>query len=190
MSEFARLRPSAPVPALRVGTVGGPCWRLCDQKPKHFTLVLFYRGLHCPFCMEQLKQLEEKVDEFHKRGVRVLAVSADTRDRAERAAEEWGIDKLTICWGLTLDQAKAWGLYVSAGRGKSPRGVEEPPFFVEPALFLVRPDGTLYSGMVQTMPFARPHLDDVLAMIDYVVARDFPPRGEYEGDEIPGLAAE
>ena len=68
--------------------------------------------------------------------------------------------------------------------------MEEPPFFVEPALFLVRPDGTLYSGMVQTMPFARPHLDDVLAMIDYVVARDLPPRGEYEGDENPGLAAE
>jgi hypothetical protein len=40
------------------------------------------------------------------------------------------------------------------------------------------------------MPFARPHLDDVLAMIDHVTARNLPPRGEFEGDEAPRLAAE
>lgn len=181
MNDFARLMPRQPVPSLRVGTVGGPCWRLCDQKPKHFTLVLFYRGLHCGFCRKQLTELESKVSEFHKRGISVLAVSADDRARAEKAAAEWGIDELTICWGLTMDQARAWGLYISEGRGRSPAGIEEPAFFVEPALFLVRPDGTLFSGMVQTMPFARPSLDDVLAMIDHVVANGLEPRGASDG---------
>lgn len=181
MTDFARLAPGAPVPPLRVGTVGGPCWRLCDQKPKNFTLVLFYRGYHCLFCWKQLQELEEKFEQFQKRGVSVLAVSADTRERAERTAEDWGIDQLTLCWGLTMDQARAWGLYISKGRGRSIRGIEEPEFFVEPAMFLVRPDGTLFSGMVQTMPFARPRIDDLLNGIDFVVANNVLPRGEADG---------
>ncbi|WP_181703123.1 redoxin domain-containing protein [Chthonobacter albigriseus] len=181
MSEFARLMPSAPVPSLRVGTVGGPCWRLCDQKPKNFTLVVFYRGYHCGQCREQLRELEGKVEAFRALGVRAIAVSTDTRERAERAAAEWGIDNLTLCWGLTLDQAKAWGLYISEGRGLGPSGVEEPTFFVEPAMFLVRPDNTLFAGIVQTMPFARPRLDDVLAAVRRITETGMAPRGDFEG---------
>ena len=30
----------------------------------------------------------------------------------------------------------------------------------------VRPDGTLYYAAVQTMPFARPHFDELLAAVD------------------------
>lgn len=188
MTEFARLKPGEPVPPLLVDTVGGPCWRLCDQKPKNFVLVMFYRGLHCPFCMQQLKETEARYEAFLKRGVRVLAISADNRERAESAASEWGIDQLTICYGLNLAQAKAWGLYVSEGRGLSPRGLEEPPFFVEPAMFLVRPNGTLFGGQVQTMPFARPHLDDVLRAVDYILDHGVAPRGEYTGPKAAAAA--
>jgi peroxiredoxin len=189
MSEFARLMPRAPVPPLRVGTVGGPCWRLCDQKPKHFTVVVFYRGLHCAGCRAQLKELESKFDAFHARGVSVLAVSADTRERAERTAVDWGIDKLTLCWGLTMDQARAWGLYISEGRGAGSGGVDEPEFFVEPAIFLVAPDSTLVAGMVQTMPFARPRLDDLLAAIDWLARTGKPPRGDSTGRHAPTAEA-
>jgi hypothetical protein len=66
-------------------------------------------------------------------------------------------------------------------------GVEEPPLFSEPALYLVQADGTLYFGSVQTMPFARPHFADILAAIDYVVAKNYPPRGEVVG--LPRQAA-
>jgi peroxiredoxin len=193
MTEFARLVPRAPVPPLKVGTVGGPCWRLCDQKPKHFTLVLFYRGLHCTQCKAQLRELEEKVFAFHKRGVSVLAVSADSRERAERTAVDWGIENLTLCWGLSMDQARAWGLYISEGRGLSVSGLEEPPFFVEPAAYLVNPDGTLFAGMVQTMPFARPRLDDLLGAIDWVTRTGLQPRGDSPGPlpatEAPAVCA-
>jgi peroxiredoxin len=202
MTDFARLMPRAPVPALRVGTVGGPRWRLCDQKPKYFTVVLFYRGYHCASCRAQLKELEAKYGEFHRRGVSVLAVSADTRERAERTAAEWGIDKLALCWGLSMEQAREWGLYISEGRGVNAAGVEEPEFFVEPAVFLINPDGTLFAGMVQTMPFARPRLDDLMAAIDYMTRAGQPPRGNSTGrrdesccpelakDGLPDVAAE
>jgi hypothetical protein len=69
-------------------------------------------------------------------------------------------------------------LYVSSGHGKTSAGVDEPALFSEPAIYLVRPDGTLYFGSVQTMPFARPHFSDILTAIDFVVKNKYPARGE------------
>ena len=45
----------------------------------------------------------------------------------------------------------------------------------------MRPDGTLYYGAVQTMPFARPHFDELLAALDFALAKNYPARGEYIG---------
>ena len=42
----------------------------------------------------------------------------------------------------------------------------------------MRPDGTLYFGSVQTMPFTRPHFSDLLTAIDFVVKNKYPARGE------------
>ncbi len=70
------------------------------------------------------------------------------------------------------------GLYVSSGIGKTSIGIEEPALFSEPGLFLVRPDGTLYFGSVQTMPFARPAFGDILKAVDFAIARNYPARGE------------
>lgn len=67
---------------------------------------------------------------------------------------------------------------MSASRGKTSLGIEEPALFPEPGLFLVRPDGTLFFSSVQSLPFARPRFDDVLGAIDYVLKTDYPPRGE------------
>jgi hypothetical protein len=55
---------------------------------------------------------------------------------------------VSFAYDSPLSLARLWGLYVSAGHG------EEPAFFNEPGVFLVRPDGTLYYGSTQTMPFA------------------------------------
>jgi len=88
---------------------------------------------------------------------------------------------------LDLAVARAWGLYISTGRGTTSAGVEEPALFSEPGLFLVRPDRTLYFTSVQTMPFARPHFSDILAALDFVIAKDYPARGEVVN--LPAAAA-
>lgn len=58
---------------------------------------------------------------------------------------------------------------------------EEPALFAEPGVFIVRPDGSLYYGAVQTMPFARPHFDELLAALDFALEKNYPARGEYAG---------
>jgi len=168
-----RPRPQTPAPALDVPLTTGGTWRLAEQSPDTFTLIVFYRGYHCPVCEGYNKTLNDLVDRYEERGVEVLAVSMDTKERAQQSVEEWGLDALTVGYGLTVEQARSWGLYLSDGIKDG-----EPDLFSEPGLFLVRPDGTLYYSAVNTMPFGRPDLEDLLGALDFIAANEYPARGE------------
>jgi len=173
------LKPRQPVPELSVSTLQGP-WSLSEQDPENFTMVVFYRGLHCPICSKYLAELNKLADDFAEVGVSVLAVSSDSEDRAQQAREGWGLDKINLGYGLSVDQARDWGLHRSAGRGKTSIGIEEPAEFAEPGLYLVRPDNSLYWGQVSTMPFARPHFREILGALGFALANDYPARGELQ----------
>ena len=176
------LMPRRPVPALSVPTLTHGHYLLAGNTPPNFTLVVFYRGLHCPICLKYLLELARLQPEFEKRGVKVIAISSDTRDRAEALAGKLHAPDLRIGHDLPLAAAREWGLYISTSRGQTSIGIEEPALFAEPGVFIVRPDGTLYYGAVQTMPFARPHFDELLAAIDFALAKNYPARGEYAGE--------
>ncbi len=175
---MSRLIPRTKTPELEVETLTGGRWRLSAQRPRYFTMVVAYRGLHCPICRTYLAELDHKLEDFRSRGVDVIALSTDERDRAQAAKESWELKALLLGYGLTIEQARAWGLYISAGRGKTSAGVEEPALFNEPGLFLVRPDQTLYALSIASMPFARPHFDEILAAVDFIIDKDYPARGE------------
>ncbi len=176
--DLQPLMPRQKVPALSVETVDGATWTLADRKPENFTLLVFYRGLHCPVCRSYLRDLQAHLGAFKDLGVEVFALSSDTEARAVQTKEDWHLGDLTLGYGLDLAAARQWGLYVSTSRGKTSTGVVEPDLFSEPALYLVRPDGTLYFGAVQTMPFARPHFGDVVGAVKFVLEKDYPARGE------------
>jgi peroxiredoxin len=174
------LLPRRLVPELRVPTIAHGDFDLAADAPKLFTLISFYRGLHCPVCLKYLRDLEALIPEYERRATTVIAVSSDVRERAQQMANKVGA-RLRFGYSLPLTVAREWGLYISSSRGKSSINVEEPPLFSEPGVFLVRPDGTLYYGAVQTMPFARPLFSELLQAIDFAVAKDYPARGEYDG---------
>lgn len=180
MSDIIPVLPRQPAPDLEVVLAGsgGVHFSLIDEVPETFLLVVFYRGYHCPICRAQLKELEANLPEFEKRGVSVVALSSDPAERAEKTKAEWNLPRLRLGYGLDLNMARRWGLYVSAGRGVTSIGIEEPALFSEPGLFLIRPDHTVYFASVQSMPFARPHFADILGAIDFVVAKSYPARGE------------
>ena len=175
------LIPRQAVPSLQVPTLDHGSFSLAEDAAANFTLVVFYRGLHCPICLKYLLELGRLQPEFDKRGVKVIAISSDGRERAQAMADKLKAAALRIGYGLPLAVARGWGLYISTSRGTTSIGIEEPALFAEPAVYLVRPDGTLYYGAVQTMPFARPPFDELLAAIDFAVAKDYPARGEYAG---------
>ncbi len=179
MSDLTPLIPAKPVPALEVATLDGP-WSLVSTGASAFTMLVFYRGYHCPVCKKQLLELKEKLGAFRAAGVEVLAISTDTEERARLARDEWDLGDLKVGHGLSLADARAWGLYLSRSKGTTSTGVEEPRVFNEPGLFLVSPDGTLYASFIQTTPFARPGLDDLLSAIGFVKTKGYPPRGTVE----------
>ena len=102
-------------------------------------------------------------------------------ERAQAMADKIKAEHLRVGYDLSLPSARQWGLYISASRGQTSIGIEEPELFSEPGVFIVRPDGTLYYGSTQTMPFAHPQFQDLLGAIDFAVAKDYPARGEYTG---------
>ena len=171
------LKPRQAVPALDVDTLQG-AWSLSDQSPENFTMVVFYRGLHCPLCSKYLKELDKLAAEFTEAGVSILALSSDDKARTEQAKSDWELTNINLGYGVSVEQAQAWGLHRSAGKGLTSIGIEEPSEFSEPGLFLIRPDQTLYWSQISTMPFARPHFREILGAMGFVIPNDYPARGE------------
>jgi len=172
------LMPNKPVPALELDLAGGGRVSLAAEMPRHFTLIAFYRGLHCPICRRYLSELETLLPDFEKRGVTVFTASSDAKDRAEQAKSGWGLANLRVAYGLSIAEARKWGLYISRSKGPTSAGIVEPDLFSEPGLFIVRPDGTLYWATTSTMPFGRPHFNEILQSLDFVIAKDYPARGD------------
>jgi peroxiredoxin len=167
-----RIKTKKKVPQMQVDLVNDAQWSLSEQSPEHFTMVVFYRGLHCPVCKSYLEDLQERIGEFSEKGIYVIAVSADNKERAKKAYAEWEVMDVPIGYGYPIEAAEKWGLYVSE-RIKE----DEPDRFFEPGLFLIRPNGTLYSASIQSMPFARPNFADVLKGLSYIIKEDYPARG-------------
>lgn len=166
--------PRTTVPDLVLPLVGGGSFNLSSAKPDNFLMLIFYRGLHCPLCKQQLNEIRNNKSKFLENGVELVAISMDSEERATKAREDWKLDSLTIAYGLPEAQARSFGLYLSHKR----EGSSEPDLFSEPGLFLVGPDQTLYAAAIQTMPFTRPPVDQLLQAIAFINDKDYPARGE------------
>lgn len=159
-------------PALEVQTLKGQQWQLSEQKPQNYSLILFYRGLHCPFCKAQLQDLDQKLNDIAQLGMNAIAISGDSLERATKSQQEWNVQNVTIGYGLSAESMRRWGLYISKGAFEN-----EPPLFNEPAIFLVRPDGNVQLAIINSTPFGRPHLNELLSGIDYILKNNYPVRG-------------
>ncbi|GAA3512510.1 peroxiredoxin-like family protein [Aquimarina addita] len=167
------IKPRTKVPSLVVDLINGTQWKLSNQHPENYTLIVFYRGVHCPVCKKYLEELTEKLQDFIDRGVHVIAISSDSEERAKRSVDEWNITALPLGFNLSIKKGREWGLFISKGISE-----KEPEEFTEPGVFLIKSDGTLYFSAIQTMPFARPNFEEILSAIDFVQKKNYPARGE------------
>jgi len=157
--------PKVSVPSVKGGKIrldAGDGWRL----------VVVYRGRHCPICKKYFRRLQELTPQFRERGAEVIAMSADPREKAEADVQEFGWD-FTVGYGLTPEQMRALGLYISEPR--SPKETDRP--FAEPAVFLVRPDNRIQIVDIANAPFARTDLDQILSGLIWIQDNDYPVRG-------------
>lgn len=163
--------PQITVPLVSGGnvTLGAP---KADDK---WTLIVVYRGRHCPLCVKYLARLEELQADLNDKGADVVAVSGDG---IEKAKDQVVLGSLTIpvAFGLTIEQMQEMGLYISSPR--SPEETDQP--FPEPGLFVLRPDGVIQILDISNAPFARPDLSLIARGIEMGREKAYPIRGTFE----------
>lgn len=163
--------PRTQVPELSVETLNGETWNVHQQDG--YSVIFFYRGYHCPICRSQLRDIDRHFDDFNELDVNVIAISSNPRQLAEKTRDEWELENLNIGYGLSLDKARKWGLYISNSIKPS-----EPDQFSEPGIFLIQPNGRLYASIISTMPFARPSTSQVVHALGKMIKEGYPARGE------------
>jgi peroxiredoxin len=170
------LLPDAQVPELSLDVLSGGQWSLSARRPENFTMIVFYRGLHCPVCKTYLEKLNGLIGPYEEAGFDVIAVSMDSAERARQSLDQWDIGNIKIGYGLSEVTARDWGLYISKAFKEG-----EADTFVEPGLFWVRPDGRLYLTDISNMPWARPDLEFLHSKIPFAVENGYPARGTHTG---------
>ena len=166
--------PRSQAPELSVPLLSGGTWSLADSKPEAFTIVVFYRGKHCPICKTYLKEIDALIDQATGQGIEVIAVSMDGEDRARDTLSEIETEKLRIGYAMDEATARAWDLYISSAR----EGSAEPTVFSEPGLFVIDPAGKVFFAQTQSAPFTRPDFAKLLGGLKFVVENNYPSRGD------------
>lgn len=166
------LVPGQPFPRLVLPRAGGGEIDSARFAAPFMTVLNVYRGLHCPRCKAQLGDFVAHRAELDAAGIEIVSISTDSQDRAEQAVEEWGLGDMAVGYGLSVDQARGLGLYISETIREA-----EPAFFAEAGLFLIQEDGVLWGSAINSFPFMRPTAAMVLDAAKTRRERSYPPRG-------------
>jgi peroxiredoxin len=83
-----RLIEGQPFPPLALPTAGGGSVKLPGDLAGSASVILVYRGSWCPYCSAQLASFARAYDRLTHAGVRVVALSADSRSDAESTVAE------------------------------------------------------------------------------------------------------
>jgi peroxiredoxin len=170
MTSTIKLAAGAAFPSLPFATVAGATADLASMAG--WRVLVVYRGKHCPLCKQYFKTLEGLGADLAAAGVSVVTVSADPKEKAEAdvMSEGW---TFPVGYGLTVDQMRTLGLYVS-----EPRSLQETDRpFAEPGLFVINPAGQVQIIDISNAPFARPDLAAILRGIKIIQERQYPIRG-------------
>ncbi len=136
-----------------------------------WTMLVVYRGRHCPRCKRYLNKLNDMLSSWTD-VMDVFVISADTKEKALADREEFGWN-FELGYGLTVDRMRELGLYVSEPLSEA----ETTDLFSEPGTFAIRPDGSLMLVDISNGPAARPDLDELLDGMKFNINNDRPVRG-------------
>lgn len=141
-------------------------------KTDGWQLLVVYRGKHCGRCKPYLNQVESMLERWKAAGFDVVAVSADTAEKASADIAEFG---WSFPVGCNLQEAtmRELGLYIS-----DPLTPDETDRrFAEPAVFCLRPGGAVQIAAISNGPSARPDLEQLLDGMIFTIDNNKPARG-------------
>src|SRR5512138_1427032 len=83
-----RLNNGDAFPILTLDTVGNGTLSVTHHLSGHFGVVLMYRGSWCPYCNAQLSGFARTKGKLDELGIRVVALSVDSKADAAALAEK------------------------------------------------------------------------------------------------------
>ncbi|GAA3857457.1 redoxin domain-containing protein [Celeribacter arenosi] len=164
-------RVGEPVDLMELPLAGSGETRIIGGAKDRWTMLFVYRGRHCPRCKRFLNKLNTALPAWTAQ-MDVVVVSADTEEKALADASEFGWT-FDLCYGLSEQQMRQLGLYVSAPLSEA----ETTENFAEPGAFGIQPDGTLMLVDISNGPAARPDLDELLDGMIFNITNNRPVRG-------------
>jgi peroxiredoxin len=165
-----KLKAGAAMPEMTLPTVDGGEVKIGGAGDK-WRAVFVYRGLHCPICKNYTAQVEALRDAFAELDTEIVFVSGDPKEKAEKFVEEVKL-AAPVAYGLSVDQMRALGLYIS-----DPRPTETDWPFPEPGLFVVNEKGQAHIVDISNAPFVRPDPNLIIRGITHIKKNDYPIRG-------------
>ncbi|MGJ8585809.1 MAG: redoxin domain-containing protein [Marinosulfonomonas sp.] len=166
-----KLIPGSILSPLEVPKLGGGHLTLGGEHA-NWSLIVVYRGKHCPRCKKYLNKLNEMRQAWADAGFEITVVSADPVEKAQADVDEFGWN-FDLGYDLSEDQMAALGLYVTEPLS----GSETDRRFAEPGVFVLRPDGSVLLVAISNGPSARPDLDELLDGMVFTKNNNRPPRG-------------
>ena len=163
--------PGAPIGVFNFPTIEGKEPITIGAPTDRWTLLIVYRGKHCPRCKKYLNKLNDALTSWTD-VMNVVVVSADTKEKALADREEFGWN-FDLCYGLSESQMRSLGLFVSEPLSDA----ETMGLFAEPGTFAIRPDGSLMLVDISNGPAARPDLEELLDGMKFNIDNDRPVRG-------------
>lgn len=170
MSNPTKLAAGAPFPDLAWPLAAGGELRIAGMPG--WRVLVVYRGKHCPRCTAYFKALDGLIEEFKAAGISVAAVSADPEEKARASIAEHGW-RFPVAFGLTMEQMRTLGLYISEPR--SAQETDRP--FAEPGLFIINPDNNAQVVDVSNASYSRPDLALLLNGLKFAIENRLPVRG-------------
>ncbi|MGC2786987.1 MAG: redoxin domain-containing protein [Roseiarcus sp.] len=144
-------------PKLAIPAVGGGAITLPDAFAGSWGVVLIYRGAWCPFCNGQLAGFAAEKAALDGLGIKVVALSVD--DEATSAATV-AKNHLQFPVGHSANAdavAAATGAFVNLN-----------PHYLQPASFVLAPDGTVKGAVYATSAIGRMVAKDVVGFVGYL----------------------
>ena len=97
------------LPNVKIKTAEGKSEKLNKALEDKASVIVFYRGSWCPYCMNQLKQLESISGELAEHGVNVVTIAPDKPSVIAETINK-GSFTMTMFSDSKLDAAKAMGV--------------------------------------------------------------------------------
>lgn len=155
-----RLNNGDAFPILTLDTVADGTLSVTHHLAGSYGAVLLYRGLWCPYCNAQLAAFARAKDKLDELGLKVAALSVDSKADAAALAEKHSLN-FPVGYGVDADKiAASTGAYVN-----------DCPHYLQSTGFVLDRDGKVLTAVYSSGAIGRLVAEDVIGFVRYVKSK-------------------